>query len=687
MSTKSKILILTAIVFCLPISADAGTIIRPVMNSGLVGYWNFQEGAGTTAYDKSGNRNHGALTNMDPSTDWTDGRLGGGLDFDGGDDEIDTNYNLTGEMTLSGWFNTKDNSGNQVIVGNNPYTGCDVHIYAGEVKYRQNASDGWDAIGYPITTNNWIHFSATYSNDSGIGILYVNGKRVAASSEMVAPSSADNFGIGGFPDNGYLNTFNGQIDEVRIYNRALSGEEIERLYNLTRPKIKAPTRDGLVGYWSMDEGMGTQVGDMSGNGNHSTMTNMNANTDWVAGRYGKALDFDGSDDYVAVSGLMGSPEDITISAWAKVDAIDTLGATIVSLGDHVAIIADAEWGTPSYTTSAVFYESGDTWPKTNSGESHVGTGWHHFTYTYKDNADEQKIYIDGVFKGESSHSASIEWSGLGLDTYFGKHGNGNADYTFNGKIDEVRIYNRALSASEIKTLYKTGKAKLNTSQTNKLTDGLVGMWSFDGLDMAADTVYDLSGSDNHGVLQNDPSRTIGKVGQALLFDGVDDYVEVSDGGDLAFGSEDFTLSAWVKKGKGGDTDQYPIAKGYPGTDGSQRGYGLRTEESNERFIFFIQDDSTVKSTGEWSLGMPVGEWHHLVGVVDRTQNTMKAYYDGEQFGDAVDISSVGDITSNTGLRFGQSATGRYFSGTVDEVRVYDRVLSENEIKRLYNIGR
>ena len=67
-----------------PSLVNAGTIIRPVLNSGLVGYWNFQEGAGTTAYDKSGNGNHGALTNMDPNTDWSDGQIGGGLDFDGG---------------------------------------------------------------------------------------------------------------------------------------------------------------------------------------------------------------------------------------------------------------------------------------------------------------------------------------------------------------------------------------------------------------------------------------------------------------------------------------------------------------------------------------------------------------------------------------------------------------------------
>ena len=88
MSIKSKILILAAFILCLPMITSASTIIRPVMNSGLVGYWNFQEGTGTTAYDKSGKRNHGTLTNMDPTTDWVDGKLGGGLDFDGSDDYI-----------------------------------------------------------------------------------------------------------------------------------------------------------------------------------------------------------------------------------------------------------------------------------------------------------------------------------------------------------------------------------------------------------------------------------------------------------------------------------------------------------------------------------------------------------------------------------------------------------------------
>src|SRR3989344_5449775 len=65
-----------------------------------------------------------------------------------------------------------------------------------------------------------------------------------------------------------------------------------------------------------------------------------------------------------------------------------------------------------------------------------------------------------------------------------------------------------------------------------LTDGLVGYWSFNAPDMAADAAFDKSGQDNKGTLTNGPTRTEGKIGQALSFDGVDDYVNVGSNASL-----------------------------------------------------------------------------------------------------------------------------------------------------------
>src|SRR3989344_8677118 len=78
-----------------------------------------------------------------------------------------------------------------------------------------------------------------------------------------------------------------------------------------------------------------------------------------------------------------------------------------------------------------------------------------------------------------------------------------------------------------------------------LTDGLVGYWSFNGADIAADTAYDRSGNANNGTLTNGPVRTEGKIGQALSFDGVDDGVQVIDSSSLG-GMPTLTVSLWLK---------------------------------------------------------------------------------------------------------------------------------------------
>src|SRR5690606_20679208 len=109
----------------------------------------------------------------------------------------------------------------------------------------------------------------------------------------------------------------------------------------------------------------------------------------------------------------------------------------------------------------------------------------------------------------------------------------------NGVIDEPRIYNRALSADEVKNLYDLGTPQtVNASQNSSMTSGLVGEWSFNGADISGTTAYDRSGSGNNGTLTNGPTPTFGKVGQALSFDGTDDYISVADpaSGVLDFGT-------------------------------------------------------------------------------------------------------------------------------------------------------
>ena len=102
------------------------TISRPMSNSGLVGYWNFEEGVGSSvALDRSGSGTYGSLINMNTTSSWSNGATttGQALIFDGTDDYVDTNIDdaldLTGAMTISAWVFHESNGTTQHIVSKN----------------------------------------------------------------------------------------------------------------------------------------------------------------------------------------------------------------------------------------------------------------------------------------------------------------------------------------------------------------------------------------------------------------------------------------------------------------------------------------------------------------------------------------------------------------------------------------
>jgi len=541
--------ILTTLIFfflALPAITHAGTIIRPVMNSGLVGYWNFQEGAGKTAYDKSGYRNHGALVNMNEE-DRVDGRMGQGLEFSGygSNDEVavpDKDIFDFGQnnFTVSAWGKKTTNPQQwETMLVNKHNSESDSGTNEWALMMGASTSDSrYPGFGFESGSTYYTALSGdTIENDKWYHVLgmrkgekiyvYVNGEFKDAVD--IGTSAVNDVGrklrIGSIKNGNY--SYEGVIDEVRIYNRALSEEEIERLYKLTRPKIKAPTRDGLAGYWSMDEGMGTQVGDMSGNGNHGQMHNMDPATDWVQGKYGKALDFDGTDDYVEIgnNSSLEPADEISVSLWLKRPDVEQADyAKFVWYGQA----SSSPWGAygieqnMDYEDRMRFHVAVDgSSDDVNSNEgSIIPNKWHHVVGTY--DGAKLEIYVDGAWQNTTNNSGSItsydDTFGLGVGDSYNQTGG------YNGQIDEVRIYNRALSESEIQTLYESGRAKLNSSQTDRLTDGLVGMWALDGAAAQGGRAPDGSGSGHTGTIYG-ATPAIGKVGQALSFDGTDDYVD------------------------------------------------------------------------------------------------------------------------------------------------------------------
>jgi hypothetical protein len=200
---------------------------------------------------------------------------------------------------------------------------------------------------------------------------------------------------------------------------------------------------------TFDEGTDTTAADATGHGHTGTLS---TGATWGPGKVGPhAVQVDGTTQgVVTVAGELGTPAAITLAAWVKVDAFPTAKADILSIGDHVILRASA-------TQITGFYYNGNerSWPSV-SVELPLGTTWRHLAYTAQ--AGTQHLYLDGTQVGSSTSGAALDYDGLGTQTVVGGHGNGVDRYRFQGSVDEVRVYSRVLTPTEIAALAASPEA-------------------------------------------------------------------------------------------------------------------------------------------------------------------------------------------------------------------------------------
>jgi len=217
----------------------------------LVGWWKLDETSGLTAADSSGNGNDGTLTNMD-GDEWTTGVVDGALEFDGGSDYIDTNYLQDGvsKYTISAWVNIPSGStGNNVIVfdrgsgaGHSLTFGIG-HTTTGELYYVDDSDSIIIGRYYNGGLNDdaWHHVVGVFDGGGSVTssqfTVYLDGASVSTGTYDTGSDTAPLTGLGGTQIGhhiGWNRYFDGIIDDVRIYNRALSPAEVAELANILR---------------------------------------------------------------------------------------------------------------------------------------------------------------------------------------------------------------------------------------------------------------------------------------------------------------------------------------------------------------------------------------------------------------------------------------------------------------------
>jgi len=645
-----------------------------------VGEWKFNEGSGTTAKDTSGYGFDGTLNNMNTDTCWTNGVSGTALKFNGVDDYVncgdDPKSTGMSELTVEAW-----------IKGNSykPYAGIlSKYVWHSQQYYSlgyfqggsstklgnfqfvvsQQLTSGDDIIQSQanLDLNKWYHIVGVFKGGEYLK-LYVNGVLNTTKSTTVTriPKGTWPTSIGRYA----CYPFDGLIDEVKVYSKALSDDEIRQDY-LAGDK---------VGEWKFNEGSGGTAKDTSGYGFNGTLNNMNTDTCWTNGVSGTALKFNGVDDYVNCGDnpkMKGMPE-LTVEAWVKGNTYKPyagiLSKWLYNSQNHY-LLGYFENGSSTKLGKFSFFVSQQLTNGASDGiQSQTSLDlnmWYHIAGVFK-GGQYLKLYVNGVLNTNKSTTVSQIANGA-LPTWIGQYGN----YPFDGLIDEVKVYSKAFSDEDIRRDYLAGVK--------------VGEWKFD--ERSGGIAKDTSGYGYDGTLLNmDTNKcwTDGASGTALKFDGTNDYVNCGDNPKMK-GMPELTIEAWVK---GNSYKQYAGILSKWDWNSQQHyalGYflnGSSTKLGNFTFCVSQKLTNGASDTIQSQANLDLNKWYHIAGVFKGGQY-LKLYVNG--------VLNTNKSTTVSQIANGALPTwiGQYacypFDGLIDEVKVYSKALSDEEIRQDFNEG-
>jgi uncharacterized protein (TIGR02145 family) len=479
-----------------------------VPTSGLVGYWPFNGNAN----DESGNGNNGTANGATLTTDRF-GVVNKAYNLDGNDwIEVASNVNQNiglGSFSLSCWvLKSGTNSFDHLITRNigttnqnfiSSYTlryQSNSILFAGSSSSALNLNNSGCVSNAVNNLSNWNYVVGVFDSASVSFKIYFNGNLISNCAVSQVQSLINNngniyFGV----ENPYANLasgplfLNGKLDDIAIYNRALTQQEISNLYtnsgppsistsassslincgesstltasstSTSQPCIKvdlpATLQNGLVGYWPFCG----NANDASGNGNNGTVNGATLTTDRF-GNVGSAYSLDGVNDYISVSNSLFTQGPFSFSGWVYCNN-NSYFNPIVGFGEL------GGQNTNRLYIASPFAQIGTEGMNDISSATSfsVSLGWHHWTIVLNSyNVNAVSFYCDGqLLSGNTTNGANIPFPLNNVGFTFGRHtGASNTTYA-NAILDDIAIYNRALTATEIQQLYNLGNVTYSWS--------------------------------------------------------------------------------------------------------------------------------------------------------------------------------------------------------------------------------
>ena len=396
---------------------------------------------------------------------------------------------------------------------------------------------------------------------------------------------------------------------------------------------------------------------------------------------------------LSISVADGGSETYTVYAYFSTSPTSTDGQTFILSVDGDTDLTVGGSGTQMGTTSAVNNSTGSTMDVVHSqlifstqppSSAPINTD---FSGTIAVSATDVNNNVDTAFSENITISAVItvtHTAAAGTLSSTDTGGttksptNGVATWT-DTKYDVAETIDiKAVSA----TTYTTG---IFSTAVNVSLGGPIAHWTFDegSGQTAGDSVGTNDGTlgSTSGAESSDPTWVCVSGGNALDFDGTDDYVFVSDSASLNFGTGDFTVALWVNSNQAQVVNEWPKLVEKFTSSPSTQGYRLMSYQSTDspNAAFSIASGGTG-ATVESTVNIRDGLWHHVGGV--KTSTELRIYIDGSLSGTPAS-HSLGTTSNSADLVFGRTLTSTDFvEGNMDDVRLYERALSADEISTL-----
>lgn len=448
---------------------------------------------------------------------------------------------------------------------------------------------------------------------------------------------------------------------IEVDHPSIDSESYNQNFTIT----DNPLVNGIIAYYPIEKGAGPLLYDGSGNNHNGELNGASWDSKSTFGDH--SLYFDGSDSLsLNGSGMMSSStEAFTSSAWIYID-------DSISNRTNFFLIRESSGGGVMSFKMDVENDSSLRFQDDNNGYTKGSVPekeWVHIAVVADQNG------VRGYINGQELQLKSSAWTQGTPDTSTaGVSDEGQSKY-----IEELRMYKRSLSETEIQSLYNITKPTGNLIDEKDVpsnNNGGLARYKFDD-NGSGDTIPDSWG-DNDGIDNTSSGYSDGVYSKSKIFDGSDDYVDLSDLGLSA--SNGFSFSAWYKAATETPTtgDQVILGR-YDGSDdilflSVTQEEKVRVRAGHDGGNDITVDGGSLNST----------DWNH-VGFIYRPGSTLEAYLNGRLVNS--NSGTVDDFDTSTGLDIGRrSDDSNYVDGYIDDVRIYSQDLDSEDMKLLYRKG-